>query len=522
MRKIYVRSFFPVFLAAMQFGAPFSDNAVLQRGMQVPIWGKASPGETVTVEFAGQKHRTVSDGNGRWRVDFAPMPASKIGRTLTANGLSVSNVVVGEVWFASGQSNMECPIINPGKPRYRDAKGSLMVSMTHLPFVRFVKTPRVARPDSAPADIKAVWRTFEPASFGSCGTFSLSATAFYYARELYLALDVPIGIVDSSWGGSQIDAWTPRWAYENCPPELKPVAEYPVTFPWKPENRRHPIVGEEHQPCVLWNGMVSAFAPMAMRGGIWSQGCSNCREADVYALKLRTMYDAWRSAFENRDMSFYIVQLASFRYWHDKYKYIMAAQERFVRGERNAAIVVTADIGNLHDVHYADKETVAQRLAAIALKRNYAFPIPEVESPVLEHVEFTNGVARMTFGHAKQFYVYAQHFYDDPNFEVAGEDGAWHPAKLQNVEAVNGLNAGMVAGGNVLSVRSAKVPHPVRVRYLDDNDAVGTVFNEANLPLGYFEVGEPFEERSKLGVVAWSTVRDPFLNYMSRGSTEAS
>ena len=98
----------------------------------------------------------------------------------------------------------------------------------------------------------------------------------------------------------------------------------------------------------------------------------------------------------------------------------------------------------------------------------------------------------MTFSHAKRFYVYAQHFYDDPNFEVAGKDGVWHHAKLQNVESVNGLNAGMVAGGNVLSVKSDKVPSPVRVRYLDDIDAVGTVFNEANLPLGYFEAtGSP-------------------------------
>ena len=260
---------------------------------------------------------------------------------------------------------------------------------------------------------------------------------------------------------------------------------------------RHPIVGEEHQPCVLWNGMVSAFTPMAMRGVIWSQGCSNCREADVYALKLRTMYDAWRTAFENRDMSFYIVQLASFRYWHEKYKHIMAAQERFVRDERNAALVVTADIGNLHDVHYPDKETVAQRLAAIALKRNYAFPIPEAEPPVLEHVEFTDGTARMTFSHARRFYVYAQHFYADPNFEVAGEDGVWHPARLQNVEAVKGLNAGMVAGGNVLAVRSEKVPCPVRVRYLDGIDAVGTVFNEANLPLGYFEAAKDLKAQAK-------------------------
>ena len=477
-----------VFVDELRLGAPFSDNAVLQRGMPVPVWGTAAPGEKVTVSFAGQTLRTAADGKGRWRVDLAPMAASKIGRTLSVNDLSVSNVVVGEVWFASGQSNMECPIINPGKPRYRDSKGSLMASMTHLPLVRFVKTPRVARPDSSPADLRAVWRTFEPESFSGCGAFSLSATAFYYARELYLALDMPIGIVDSSWGGSQIDAWTPRGAYDNCPPELRPVADYPVTFPWKAENRRGPIVGEEHQPCVLWNGMVSAFTPMAMRGLIWSQGCSNCQEADVYALKMRTMYDAWRLAFENRGMRFYIVQLASFRYWHDKYKHVMAAQERFVRGERNAALVVTADIGNLQDVHYADKETVAQRLAAIALKRDYGFNIPEAESPLLERVEFTNAMARMTFSHAKRFYVYAQHFYDDPNFEVAGKDGVWHQAKLQNVEAVSGLNAGMVADGNVLSVKSDKVPSPVRVRYLDGIDAVGTVFNEANLPLGYFEV----------------------------------
>ena len=263
--------------AKIEMGTPFADGMVLQRGMKVPVWGKVVPElnssltRPVTVSFAGQKKTALADPvTGVWKVELDPMEASKESRTLTvteANGdtVEVKDVLVGEVWFAAGQSNMELQIV-AGSPRSRDGNGLLLTSMARLPYVRFAKNRKtwsVAPTNAAYAG----WQRFEPASFAivKSPASALSALAFYYARELYLALDVPIGIVDSSWGGTNIDAWTPRCGYEDCDPIIRGTADYEVRADWKkPEipGFHGPICEAKQQPTVLFNAMVSSWAPM--------------------------------------------------------------------------------------------------------------------------------------------------------------------------------------------------------------------------------------------------------------------
>ena len=479
-------------LAAVSFGTPFSDNAVLQRGREIPVWGRADPGAWVEVRFGGHVRTAEASADGRWRVKFGPLEASSVGRDLTASDdkacVTAKNVVVGEVWFASGQSNMECPIVNPGKPRYRDGKGGYMVAMTQLPLVRFVKTARVPRLDSDRTEPTVEWRTFTPDQLVK-GEYPLSAVAFYFARELHLALGVPVGIVDSSWGGSGIDAWTPRTAYAFASSLLAPTANYPVTIPWKGP-RKSPIVGVEQQPCVLWNGMVRDFAPMAMRGFIWYQGCQNVDDVDLYSVKMHALYDGWAAAFENPDLKLCFVQINPLGSWTPKFNAVARQQQAFADEEKNAFMVVGSDTANPSDVHPNDKETVAQRLALQALKNAYGFPIEDAESPRLERAEFVGHEARLTFAHAKGFHVYMQGARQfNPPFEVAGKDGVWHKAVLSHVNRdTYRLEGGSVTNGcNTLVVSSPEVATPVRARYLAIPGTVSVLFNELGLPLGHFE-----------------------------------
>ena len=493
----------PLF-AEIEMGTPFSDGAVLQRGMKVPVWGTRSPAEgSVTVEFAGQtKTAGVDATTGKWRIELDAMEASKERRTMTvssgADKVEIGDVLVGEVWFASGQSNMECPIWGPNT-RYRDGKGAMMIAMTRRPFIRYAKNPKhwSAEPRLG---WKAAWRDFSPESFAQTADCSLSAVAFYYALELYGALDVPIGIVDSSWGGTNIDAWTPRSGYEGCDESIKTTAEYRVTDKWDAKTDKiGPISKSNQQPTVLWNGMVAAWTPFAIRGFIWYQGCHNNDEANLYCAKLHAPYSGWSRDFENPALKHYIVQLAP---WKHNWLGICMAQNKYVSEERNAAIAVTADCGNYYDIHPNDKEIVAKRLALHALRRDYGFDIPEDDSPVLKSAVSADGKVTLSFEHARNWYVYSPDRSRDAAFELAGEDGAWQSAKIVNYRKTRDgkgkeTETDFIDGAEIV-VASDKVERPVKVRYMGRPRTSGTLYNEASLPLGPFEAEaeEPVGSRS--------------------------
>ena len=473
--------------AKLEMGTPFSDHAVLQRGVEVPVWGTAEPGSMVSVSFADAEVSAKADNDGAWSVKLPKMEASAESRTMTVRELKegiffddvtdsveISDILVGEVWFASGQSNMECPIWG-GNPRYRDGAGALVTSMDHLPNIRFAKNNKAWSVKPAKAKSQG-WKKYEPSSFTG---YTLSAVAYYYARELYLALGgVPVGIVDASWGGTNIDAWTPRCGYDGCDESIKPTADYPVTAKWDKSMKKGPIGGVHQQPTVLFNGMVDSWAPMAMRGFIWYQGCHNSGEANLYAEKMRALRDGWAKRFANPNLKIYFVQLAP---WRSNWPLLVEAQTKYAEAEPNAALAVTADVGNFYDIHPNRKEIVAKRLVVHALKRDYGFDIAEDDSPTFESAEFSDGKVKMKFRHARGWYVYAPDRSTTPAFEVAGEDGAWKSATLENVE-----NNGVVKGEELV-VASKDVPAPVKVRYLGTPHTMGTVYNQASLPLGPFE-----------------------------------
>ena len=518
MKKTYITlvavvAVLPIF-AEIKMGAPFTDGAVLQRGMKVPVWGKVTPpadGEVrnIRVEFAGQVQTCEVRQGDYWRVDLDPMEASKESRTMKVSEftpglffdsvnetIEVKDILVGEVWFASGQSNMECPIWGSGT-RYRDMKGGLMTTMTYLPNIRYVKSDR--KWSVEPMELSAKWCKFTPENLqlfhrvntrvgGSNTGVSLSAVAFYYARELYLALDVPIGIVDASWGGTNIDAWTPRCAYEDCDESIRDVAKYPVVAKWDESMKKGPIVAAHKQPTVLYNGMVAAFAPMAMRGFIWYQGCSNGGEPQFYCAKLHALYNGWSRDFENPGLKLYLVQLAPFK---QNWMGICMAQNLFCAEEKNAAIAVTADVGNFDDIHPNDKEIVSKRLAVHALKRDYGFAILEDDSPVLKSASFADGKATLVFDNVKDWYVYAPDRSRKPAFELAGADGKWCEAVVANYRKGkdkdgNECDTDFIDGAEIV-LSSEGVPEPVKVRYMGKPRTAGTLYNEASLPLGPFE-----------------------------------
>ena len=477
-------------LAAVQLGTPFSDGAVLQRGMKVPVWGTADAGERVTVTFAGQEKSATADASGRWRVDLEPMEASSEGRTLAANGASAKDVLVGEVWFASGQSNMDCPLWATGHSRYRDGKGAMMTAMTRLPLVRYCSAQHVS--SVKPRDYSAKWHRFVPADLSKN---RISAVAFYYARELHLALGVPVGIVVAAWGGTNIDAWTPRSGYDGCDESIAAVARLPVldkaAFKVAHTNGVYAgkrIYGSGHQqPTVLFNGMVAAWCPMAMKGFIWYQGCHNNGENQLYCAKMHALYNGWAREFENPSLKLYFAQLAPYG---SGWLAIAQQQNKFAAEEPNAAIAVTADVGNPSDIHPNDKETVAQRLALHALRRDYGIAECDDDSPTFRAVSFSNDVATVSFDHASRFYVYAPDRSRSPAFELCGTNGVWQAADVVNFRrkpaGANWADVHSIDDA-VIRLRSAAVQEPVRVRYMGQPGAVGTVYNELSLPLGYFE-----------------------------------
>jgi sialate O-acetylesterase len=242
-------------------------------------------------------------------------------------------------------------------------------------------------------------------------------------------------------------------------------------------------------PSRLWNEMVNPFAPMAMRGMIWYQGCSNSGDApERYTRMMHALYNGWSKKFENPGMKLYFVQLAP---WgsggHPEFQ---QAQQRFAEEQPNSAMAVINDLGNLTDIHPSDKEPVARRLVLHALKRDYGFSNIEDCSPVLRSWRIEGDRFVMTFDHAKSFYVYNHKYCSQENgFEICGADGAWKKCQIHNfIRNSKGNYRGGIAGGNVLEVSADGVAEPKKLRYLYSRPWYGSVYNEVCLPLGSFHI----------------------------------
>ena len=517
-------------LGEVRLAAPFADGMVLQRERPVPVWGTATPGAKVAVRFAGQRVETTAGTNGEWRVRLAPLATSRAPQTLEVTGdgagRKVNDVLVGEVWFASGQSNMGFTLTEKGP--MHDRAGVLTAQITRLKHVRYARidAPPSVRPVKTLKPL--VWKKFLPENLTP--SWSISAVAFYYARELALALgDVPVGIVVSAVGGTCVDTWTPACGFATRP-ELADLARWRYVEKkedWAARRNYCPFNGWEQQPSLYWNGRLEAVAPYAMRGFIWYQGCHNANEPERYAAKMHALYDGWAKKFENPGLKCYFVQLP---FWgRSDTHLIQEAQAKFAAEQPNAGMAVIADRGNVRDIHPDDKEPVARRLALHALAKDYGFPGVVCESPVLRSWTVDGAKARLVFDHATSFYLRNDDRSEATCFDLAGADGVFKPARIANFALRRDARTGKDVStgridGNAIELVADGVAAPLHVRYLYRHPWTAGLYSQADLPLGAFHAdkaefpqvisawrGETFAWRRAVTNRADGTMRGPQL-----------
>lgn len=449
---------------SLSFGAPFTEGAILQRDMSVPVWGRAVSGRKVKVSFGQQIRTAEADTGGRWRVDLLAMAACKEGCDLVAESggerAVVRNVRVGEVWLAMGQSNMEVPVCGRS-PRFRDAQGAMIAGMMRkdecLRFVHAASyTWSVTPLDDASLTWAPVCRDYLTSHLYA------SAVGVYFGRELYQALDVPVAVIGAYWGGTGIEPWIPQ-PQSSGDPNLKK--------------------GGHAQPGVIYNAELAPIAPYAVRGVVWYQGESNARKPKGYASKMHDLYRGLSKAFANPGLAFVFAQIAPF---DTKGKgdpvTLRLEQAKFAREEPNAKMAVLSDVGNPGDIHPNDKRTVARRFAALALRYWYGFSHLKADSPQVAEATADGDAVRLTFSEGGPMYWYATHSPSNTGFEVCGAEGVWQDAEFINVAK------GKFDPPDQVILRSPLVREPVKVRYLFRAPYDGYLYGPGGLPLGCFEI----------------------------------
>jgi len=455
--------------AKIIFAPVFTDNMVLQREKPVTIWGVAAPQEEVSVSFAGQTVKTKANADGAWKLQLAALMASKENRTLTATGkentLTLKNVLVGEVWLCSGQSNMEQPLWNKN-PRFRDRNGFLVSQFANVPLIRFALMAKYDFSTQPRTDYTMQWEVCSPET-----AKKLSAVSYYYGLTLFQNLDIPVGLITSHWGGTRIEPWTPPCGFESVP-SLKGILDALGNL----KERTSPEEKNLHQqPTVLFNRMIYPFVPYTLRGAIWYQGESNRGEGMLYCDKMHALLNGWKKVFENPELKFYFVQLAPFRYGNNPQALpeIWEAQQTFAEEEKDAGMAVINDVGNINDIHPYDKEIVGRRLALLALKRDYGRAEIKADAPTLKTHMIENGQFVLTFNNASEWYTTGNQ--PIKNFKVAGADGTPVEAKATIKDAQ-------------LIVGAESVKNPKQLFYMWNETDEGNLFNEACLPLGAFRI----------------------------------
>jgi sialate O-acetylesterase len=299
--SIALISFAHLGLADVKLPNVIGSGMVLQRDMAVPVWGWAEAGEEVTVSFAGQTKKTKAGDNGKWIVKLDSLEANAKGSTLTISGknkINLDNILVGEVWICSGQSNMEWAIRQSMNPKEEAAAAN-------YPQIRLFNVPGHTVSPLPKDEGAGQWQVCDPNSANN-----FSAVGYFFGRRLHKDLKVPVGLIGSNWGGTRIEPWTTLAGFESVP-ELSKIADQVKNY--KQDTR----VGGG-QPSAIYNSMVHPLTPFAMRGGIWYQGESNGSEGITYYQKKHALVNGWRKAFQNKDLAFYWVQLANFQKESDK------------------------------------------------------------------------------------------------------------------------------------------------------------------------------------------------------------
>ncbi|GAB4406130.1 MAG: hypothetical protein OHK0039_07620 [Bacteroidia bacterium] len=433
----------------------FGDHMVLQQSSLTPVWGWADPGEPVAVSASWDQQRiqTYADSRGRWRVDLAtpaaggPFVLRVEGRD---NSLAVSDVLVGEVWLAAGQSNMAWPLS-------ASAGGDSIAALAQDPHLRFFQVPQEVAL-TARADVRGRWVPVAPASAGSH-----SAVAYYFAQTLRQRLGVPVGIIQSTWGGTPAEAWTSREALRSD------TALRPLLDAFDERLRRYradpslPDPLTSGSPAALFHTMIAPLVPYSIEGVIWYQGESNTHDAYLYRRLFPALIQDWRRQWGWR-LSFYFVQIAPFRYDVPLSGAAVREAQAMALALPNTGMVSTLDLGDPDDIHPRRKREVGERLARWALYRNYGQDSVAVSGPL-----YAGTVRRGTrlgawFTQGSGLYLRGE-----AGLEVAGSDRRFFPAQPQ-IE------------GDTLWLASDSVAAPEALRYAFADTACAALYNAVGLP----------------------------------------
>lgn len=478
--------------------ALFSDGAVLQRGMRLPVWGTARDGERVTVELNGQKASTIAK-EGRWMVWLKPIPAGGGPSTLTIRGdntVEIKNVLIGEVWICSGQSNMQWPVAASENPDQTAAAA-------RDPHLRLFTVPRV-NSETPQRDIDAKWEECSPETVRQ-----FSAVAYFFGRDLRKALNVPVGLISTNYGGTPAEAWTSRSTLESDP-ELRTILEnharqvdgYPkameqhlaVLRAWREAAEKARQEGKEPprapaaplnpmspwlHPTGLYNAMIAPLIPYAIRGAIWYQGESNAGRAYQYRTLFPAMIRDWRRNWGQGDFPFLFVQLAPFMRIatepeESAWAELREAQLLTALRVPKTAMAVITDAGDPNDIHPKRKEPVGARLALAARRIAYGEPIVH-SGPIFDRMKVEGNRAVLTFKHAGGGLMARGGALT--GFTIAGPDRKF-------------VNAQAEIQGDKVVVWSPQVERPVAVRYGWANCPVVNLYNGAGLPASPFRTDD--------------------------------
>lgn len=475
--------FEPLAAAELKLAALFSDHMVLQRGQPVRVWGQGNPGEQVSVSISGQTKGTTTDAHGKWLVRLDPMPASAEGSELVVQSSDekrrsrITDVVVGDVWLCSGQSNMFF--------RMNKVENSQQeIAAANDPHVRFFAVKEQFA-QSPLTQVGGAWKPISPATAADC-----SAVAYYFATALRKQLGVPIGLLVSSVGGTRIETWMQqetlvslgdsqslleKWRNISTAEFAKIAADYrayqyrrdrPVPdqpgAPTRSAIEKPPSMRCHDCPGALHNGMIAPLQPFAIRGVLWYQGEANSGRPDAYEKLLPGLIADWRKVW-GQNLPFLFVQLAPFKSTHPAFR---EAQLRIWQKTPHTAMVVTTDVGDANDIHPIRKRPVGERLALAARALSYGEKV-EYSGPVFKNMSIESDRAVISFTHVGAGLVAKGDSLI--GFTIAGGDGKFIAARA-------------VIEGSTVVVTSDRITKPVAVRYAWATVPDGNLFNREGLP----------------------------------------
>lgn len=475
--------------ADVKLHALFTDHMVLQRGQQVPVWGWAEDGEAVSVTFRGTTSTTTAQG-GKWIV-YLPVQKTGAPAVLSVKGknqIEVKDVLVGEVWICSGQSNMEWPL----RASF-DSQGAIAKSANTQ--LRLFTVPKL-KADAPVSDVKSQWVECNPESVPG-----FSAVAYFFGRDLQKSLGVPVGLIHTSWGGSPAEVWMSESVLGANPDHKRDILDSyqgkvagvnAAAALWDKENAAAKEAGKKMdrnrpglgwKPTELYNGMIAPLLPYGIAGAIWYQGESNAGRAWQYRDLFAEMIMNWRQDFNQPELPFLAVQLAP---WDKNKKRTIAeiaaapgdsdwaelreAQDYSTLVLKNVGIAVITDVGDKDDIHPSRKEPVGARLALAARKIAYKQNIVW-SGPTFDTANFKNGKGILKFKNTGS--GLETHFGQVTGFSVAGNDEKFHWANAE-------------INGKTVVVSSAAVPQPVAVRFGWADYPVVDLWNKEGLPASPF------------------------------------